>query len=368
MKWKLNIGRYAGITVYMHTTFFILLLWIGFSHWSRGAGVAGVAGAILFILAIFLCVVLHEFGHALAARHFGIETRDIILLPIGGVARLERMPREPVQEVYVALAGPAVNLAIAVALYLILFATGSLAPLTTLTIASGPFLERLMMVNVFLLVFNLIPAFPMDGGRVLRAVLALRGNYVQATQRAAHIGQGIAFLFGIGGLMIGNPILVFIAFFVWIGAGQEADTAKMTSAMGGIPVSQAMITDFKYLEHQDDLAKAVALTIAGSQNDFPVLKDDKVIGVLTQKNLLSSLQSYGGKGAVTQAMQKSFSTVDAEEMLEGAFRKLTNCDCHTLPVLRDGFLIGLLTMENLGEFVHIHTALEGQRPYSGLPN
>ena len=368
MKWKINIGRYAGIDVYIHTTFFLLLLWVAVSHWSQGAGFSGALTGIFFILAIFLCVVLHEFGHALAARKFGIETRDIILLPIGGVARLERMPREPVQEIYVALAGPAVNLVIAGVLYVLLAMTHTLAPVSSLSVSSGPFFERLMMVNIFLLVFNLIPAFPMDGGRVLRAFLAMRGNYVQATQRAAHIGQGIAFLFGLGGLMIGNPMLVFIAFFVWIGAAQEAGMSKMNTAIGGIPVSHAMITDFKSLEHDDSIDKAIALTIAGSQNDFAVLDEGRVIGVLTQKELLSRLQSHGEKGAVADVMQQSFATVEADEMLDGALRKLSHCRCHTLPVLRDGRLVGLLTMDNVGEFVRIQAALEKRRSYSDLPN
>ena len=368
MKWKLNLGRYAGIQVYMHTTFFLLLLWVAASHWSQGAGFSGIVLGIFFILAIFLCVVLHEFGHALTARKFGIETRDIILLPIGGVARLERMPRDPIQEIYVALAGPAVNLVIAAILYTFLLTTDTFAPLSNLSVASGPFLERIMLVNIFLLLFNLIPAFPMDGGRVLRAVLALRGDYVQATQRAALVGQGIALLFGLFGLIFGAPMLVFIALFVWIGAAQEASMAKMSTAMGGIPVSRAMITDYKSLAHDDDLAAAVALTIAGSQNDFPVLKEDRVVGVLTQKNLLSSLQASGDKGPVSQVMQQSFATVDADEMLEGAFRKLSDCRCHTLPVTKGGRLIGLLTMENVGEFVRIQTALENQRSFSALAN
>lgn len=368
MKWKLNIGRYAGIDVYIHTTFFLLLLWVAFAHWTQGTGMVGIIGGLLFIMAIFMCVVLHEFGHALTARHFGIETRDIILLPIGGVARLERMPREPIQEIYVALAGPAVNLVLAGALFLLVFMTDSLAPLAHLGVASGPLLERLMMVNIFLLVFNLIPAFPMDGGRVLRALLAMRGNFVKATQRAAHVGQGIALLFGLAGLLAGNPMLVFIALFVWIGAAQEATLARMNSVMSGIPVSQAMVTEFKSLAPIDSIGRAAALTIAGSQNDFPVVVEGKVVGVLTQANLLAGLRSQGEESPVAAIMQRSFATVDADEMLESAFRKLSHCQCHTLPVLADNRLIGLLTMNNVGEFVRIQTALASKEPYSGLPN
>jgi Zn-dependent protease/predicted transcriptional regulator len=368
MKWKMNIGRYAGIDVYVHTTFFLLLLWVAFVHWKQGTGMVGIIGGLLFIMAIFGCVVLHEFGHALTARHFGIQTRDIILLPIGGVARLERMPREPAQEIYVALAGPAVNLVLAGGLFLLSFMTDSLAPLANLGVATGPLLERLMMVNIFLLMFNLIPAFPMDGGRVLRALLAMRGNYVSATQRAAHVGQGIALLFGLAGLLVGNPMLVFIALFVWIGAGQEASLARMSTVMSGIPVSQAMLTDFKSLAPTDPLGQAVALTIAGAQDDFPVVAEGKVVGVLSQANLLAGLRAHGEKSAVAAIMETSFTTVDADEMLESAFRKLSDCQCHTLPVLAEDRLIGLLTMNNVGEFVRIQSALASKEPYTRLPN
>ena len=178
----------------------------------------------MFILAIFMCVVLHEFGHALMARRYGIPTRDIILLPIGGVARLEKMPTQPIQELWVALAGPAVNAFIAVILFAWLKLTASWEPFQTLSVTTGPFFERLMAVNLFMIVFNMIPAFPMDGGRVLRALLATRKEYGRATQIAASIGQGIAVLFGFIGLLY-NPFLLFIALFVWIGAAQEASIA-----------------------------------------------------------------------------------------------------------------------------------------------
>lgn len=174
MKWSWKLGRFAGIDVYIHTTFLLLIGFIGVSYWLQERSLAAVVGGIGFILALFLCVVLHEYGHALTARRYGISTRDITLLPIGGVARLERMPDEPRQELWVALAGPAVNVVIAAALFGWLFINGSLMPLETLSVTSGSFLERLMLVNITLVAFNLLPAFPMDGGRVLRALLATR--------------------------------------------------------------------------------------------------------------------------------------------------------------------------------------------------
>jgi Zn-dependent protease len=269
MKWSLKIGRFAGIDVYMHVTFLLLVSWVAFLYWRQGQSVLSAVVGVTFILTVFLCVVLHEFGHALTARRYGIKTRDIILLPIGGVARLESLPTQPLQELWVALAGPAVNIVIAAGLYVWLAITASLEPLQTMTLTTGPFLERIMAVNIFLVAFNMIPAFPMDGGRVLRAVLATRTEYSRATQIAASIGQGIAILFGFIGLFY-NPLLLFIAFFVWIGAAQEASLAQMQSAIGGIPVKQAMLTDFKTLNSNDTLERAVELTLAGSQKDFPV--------------------------------------------------------------------------------------------------
>ncbi len=204
MKWQWKIGTFAGIDVFVHATFLLIVGWYAFIYWQQTGTLLGALEGIAFILLLFAAVTLHEYGHALTARKFGVRTRDITLYPIGGVARLERMPDKPIQELWVALAGPAVNVVIAAVLFGWLIFTNSLMPLGDLTLATGSFIERLMLVNVFLVVFNLIPAFPMDGGRVLRAVLAMNIDYVKATQIAAAIGQGMAFLFGLAGLF-GNP-------------------------------------------------------------------------------------------------------------------------------------------------------------------
>ncbi len=316
---------------------------------------AGVA----FILTLFACVVVHEFGHALTARKYGIRTRDITLLPIGGVARLERMPDDPIQELWVALAGPAVNVVIAAGLYAALFVTGGPQPLDGVSVTQGPFLERIMIVNVFLAVFNLLPAFPMDGGRVLRAVLATRMEYTRATQAAASVGQGMAVLFGFIGFF-SNPFLLFIALFVWIGAEQEASLVQLKSALGGIPVRRAMITDFQTLAPTDPLARAVELLLRGSQKDFPVEEDGRVVGVVTLTDLSRALAEHGPQAAVVTAMRNDHQTVEASEMLEIALARLQTCHCRTLPVTRGGQLAGLLTMDNVGEFLAIQAAMDGR--------
>jgi predicted transcriptional regulator len=295
------------------------------------------------------------------AARYGIQTRDITLLPIGGVARLERMPDEPLQELWVALAGPAVNVVIAAALFTWLALRTTFTPLATFTVTSGPFLERLMLVNVILVVFNMLPAFPMDGGRVLRALLATRMEYTRATQIAASTGQAMALLFGFLGIFY-NPFLVFIALFVWIGAAQEASMAQMKSAIGGIPVVRAMITDFQTLAPYDTLAQAVDLILAGSQQDFPVLEHGRVVGILTRHDLLVGLSQRGREVLVRECMQHEFETVEASEMLDTAFRRLQSCDCHTVPVMRQGELLGLVTMDNVGEFVAIQAAIETAKP------
>jgi Zn-dependent protease/CBS domain-containing protein len=356
MKWSWKIGRFAGIDVYIHTTFLLLLAFFGFNYWLQTRTLAGTLEGIGFLLLLFLSVVLHEYGHALTARRYGIKTRDITLLPIGGVARLERMPDKPIQELWVALAGPAVNVIIAALLFVYLFLTRTLVPLPGLPLTGGPFLERLMTVNLFLVGFNLLPAFPMDGGRVLRALLALRLEYVQATQIAASIGQGMAFLFGIIGLF-SNPFLVFIALFVWIGAQQEASMVQMKNGLSGIPVRQAMMTEFKTLAPSDRLKQAVDYLLATPQQDFPVVQDGRVVGILTRADLMKALSRHDEDLRVDAVMRREFETVHPGDMLEAALGRLQACDCHIFPVVQEGTLVGLLNSENVGEFLMLQAAL-----------
>ncbi len=260
MKWSWKIGSFAGIGVFIHATFLLIIAWVGFTNWQQTRTVAGTLEGILFTLLLFGTVVLHEFGHALTARHYGIKTHDITLYPIGGVARLERMPEKPAQEFWVAVAGPAVNIVIAALLFAWQMVSGSLASLSGLNLSGGQFIDQLIMVNIFLVLFNLIPAFPMDGGRVLRSLLAMRQEYSRATQTAATIGQGIAVLFAIVGLF-SNPFLVFIAFFVWVGAAQEASMVKTKSVLDGIQVSRLMLTDFQVLSPHEPLSRALTSSL-----------------------------------------------------------------------------------------------------------
>ena len=356
MRWSFRLGTVAGIPLYVHATFPLLLAWVVFVHARQGASLAATLGGLLFVLALFACVVVHEFGHALTARRYGIATRDITLLPIGGVARLTRMPQDPRQELWVALAGPAVNVGIALLLGALLALVGGGVALAQVGVADGPFLQRLLLVNVWLALFNLLPAFPMDGGRVLRALLATRLPYVRATRIAASLGQGMALLFGFAGLLAPNPFLIFIALFVWIGAAQEAGVVEMRSSLEGVPVRSAMLTEFRVLRPQDTLQRAVELILAGSQQDFPVVDQDRVVGLLLRSELIAALSKKGADAAIATVMRTDFETATSEEALDAALPRLRTGP-GLMPVLEGERLVGLVTSENVGEYLAIQASL-----------
>lgn len=359
MRWSFKIGRILGIDVYLHFTFLLLLGFVGLAHWLSHHTLAAAATGVLFFALIFLCVLLHEYGHALAARSYGVQTRDITLLPIGGLARLERMPEKPIQELWVAIAGPLVNLVIAASLFVGLVATGSWEPLSSLDATRGHLAERLLAVNVFLAVFNFLPAFPMDGGRVLRSVLALRMDYARATRIAANIGRGMAVLFAFAGLFT-SPMLLLIGFFVWFGASQEAAAVEFKSSLAGARVRDAMMREFHTLAPETTLGEAVGLLLAGSQQAFPVAANGQVRGLLRHTDLIQALRERGEACLVGEVMHRDFQTVEAEETLEAAMQRVGADRGMVFPVLRAGHLVGLLTLENIGEYFMVRAALESR--------
>jgi Zn-dependent protease/CBS domain-containing protein len=360
VKWSWRLGRFAGIDVRVHATFFLLLAWVALISYQQVGTAAGAIGGVLFILAVFASVVLHEYGHALTARRFGVRTREITLLPIGGVAQLERIPDDPRQELLIALAGPAVTVAIVIILWAILTTTGAPTGSEALVEGRAPFLSRLMWVNIWLALFNALPAFPMDGGRALRAALAMRMSHVRATNIAAEIGKGFALVFGIIGLF-SNPWLVLIALFVWLGAAGEAAIAQARSVFDGIPVERVMIRDVRTLTPSDPLSRAVQEVLGGFQQDFPVLDGARVVGVLTRSAMVKALAQRGPEILVGDVMERAFEVAEPMEELDEAFARLQACRCHTFPVIRDGKLVGVLTAENVGEFLMIQSALRGGR-------
>jgi CBS domain-containing protein len=226
-------------------------------------------------------------------------------------------------------------------------------------IGTGPFAERILLVNISLIVFNMLPAFPMDGGRVVRALLARRMEYTRATQIAASLGQGMALLFGVVGFFY-NPMLMFIALFVWIGATQESSMVLMKSALAGIPVSAAMMTTFETVTPGDSLEHVSRLILSGSQHDFPVLDGTQVVGVVTRDSLVKALAQENAP-AVNEIMHRDITVADASDMLESALQRLQESACHTLPVVRNQKLVGLLTAENLGEYLMFKNARNGRK-------
>jgi len=357
MGWSWRIGRIAGIDVRVHPTFLILLAWVGLTHVAAGDGWAAAVREIGFLLLLFGIVVLHEFGHALAAQRYGIRTRDITLLPIGGIARLERIPEEPRKELVIALAGPAVNVALAAGLFGVLLLGSRTDALANPTLFDGDLLVRLFWVNVWLAGFNMIPAFPMDGGRVLRALLAFGGDYLQATRVAAGIGQGIALLFGLVGLLLPSPLLIFVALFVWIGAAQEGGAAAVRAALGGVPVGRAMVRQFRSVAPEDPLSVVVAVMLDGFQQDFPVVEGGRVVGMLDRTELVTALREHGDHVTVAAVVRPKCPTVHPNEPVEAAMRVLAEAGRQSLPVVRDGKLVGMLTADNLGEFLTVRDAL-----------
>jgi len=367
MRGSLRLGALAGIDLYLHWTFTLLLVGAFGFFLLTGFGVPAALAGLGLIVAVFACVVLHELGHALSARRYGVPTRDITLYPIGGVARLQRIPDHPHQELVVALAGPAVNLAIAALLVLGLVATGqTLMPGRGLLAPQEMFFQNLLWINLILVAFNMLPAFPMDGGRVLRALLAMRMDYVRATQIAATVGQGMAILFAVVAIFVAfNPFLLFIALFVYLGAQQEASLALMKTAIEGLPVRSAMVTQFATLHPLDTLEEAVRLLLAGSDQDFPVVDGKKMVGVLTRKRLMHALAEGDERATRIQHVMGPVCEPAREgDMLDAAFRRMQEHDCPMLPVVRDEMLVGVLTAENVGELVMITSSVRqrtGQR-------
>ncbi|HEY7662548.1 MAG TPA: site-2 protease family protein [Xanthobacteraceae bacterium] len=357
MSWSFKIGKIAGTAILLHVTFVLFLGWIFVASWVVG-GPESAWQALLFLVLLFACVVAHEFGHIFTARAFGVTTPDVVLLPIGGVARLERIPEEPWEEFLVAIAGPLVNVAIALVLVFVAGAHPNVANLYAVESPASSMVDRLAAVNVFLALFNMIPAFPMDGGRVLRALLATRMGYVRATEIAAFIGQGVAFALGFIGLFH-NPLLIFIAIFVYLAASSEAHLVAIRAMSRGVPVSAAMMTQFATLTPDAHVDEAVQTLLRTSQAEFPVIDAaSKPIGLLGRGNLIRALKELGPQARVADAMVTPVPTIAQRRCLDEAFRMLQEKSGPAVAVIdASGRLVGLVTSETVGEMLMLHEAL-----------
>lgn len=357
MKWSYKIGSVAGVEIKVHITFLLLFGWVAMSHLFVGNSLLEATTSLVFLLAVFGFVLLHEFGHSLAAKRFGIATRDITLLPIGGVARLERMPDIPRQELITAAAGPAVNLVLALVLYLGIALFGNPSTLEPFALTGGSLLSQLFWVNIFLAGFNLLPAFPTDGGRILRALLAMRMDKVRATNTAASIGKGMALILGTIGLFY-SPFLVLIAFFIWIGGSAEAAHLQLKETLNDAHVEQAMIKNPHTLSPTDTMQQAAETFLATHQRDIPVVDQGGLVGVLTREDMFQALADSGPNTRVGQATQPQSVSAEPTESLFTAFGRLVECGCGILPVVEGNRLVGVLTNEKVNRFAMIKSVLQ----------
>ena len=356
-KGALFIGSYSSIKVFIHWTFWIIIGWIFMMHFQMGHGwTEGIQGA-LFILVLFACVVLHEFGHALMAKKYGIPTRDITLYPIGGVASLNKMPDKPAQELAVALAGPAGNFVIAGVLYIFLYVNDQLLPISEIDhMTGGNFWFNIMAANVILAVFNLIPAFPMDGGRVLRALLAFTMDKLKATIIAARVGQFLAIAFVFLGFFT-NFWLVFIGLFIYLGAGAEEVHESAKSALTGYTARDILIRQYTRLLPGETLERTVQLLQNTQEQGFVVAENNQVQGVLTRNELIKGLSVYGNTSPVSNVMRKDFVIVTPDMPLQQVYEKLMTNNAQLAPVLEGGHLIGIVDAKGINEMVMIKKAL-----------
>ncbi|WP_238858058.1 site-2 protease family protein [Poritiphilus flavus] len=354
MKGVLKLGRIAGIKIEVHWTFSLLLIWVVYLDLRSGGNITSAILNVSLILSLFFCVVLHELGHALTARRFAIQTKRITLLPIGGVASLEKMPEKPGQELLVALAGPAVNVVIAILLALVVPVRKYLSMdfENIEALLSSPGLETLLfyllIANVMLVIFNLIPAFPMDGGRVLRALLSYGMGRVKATEVAATLGQILAVIFFILGLMI-NPFLVLIAFFIFFGAYGENKMVKQEFVLHGHYVKEAMLTQITIILPTDSLQRVIEVVLAGTEKDFVVAENGKIVGILDHKTIIEHAKDPSV--LVGDIMKRDFKTIDSSLEIQRAIGIMSQERSRFFPVVEKHKLIGAINTANINEFI-----------------
>lgn len=362
MNWSVNLVRIRGIQLRVHVTFALILIW-GAYYWGSQAddGARGALFGVAATLLLFLCVTLHELGHSVQARAYGIAVPDITLYPIGGVARLQEIPAEPVKEFRIAIAGPLVNLVIVALLWLV----GAVADVPALRWPDDLFdalrnptwehlLPYLAFANLSLFLFNLLPAFPMDGGRILRSLLAMRLDYRRATGIAVAVGQAMAFLFGLYGFASGNYFLILVGIFVYMGAGQEGAQTSIRELLGDTTVAQGMIRHPWSVSPEFPLGRAVELTLSTAQSDFPVVdRDGRVVGLLTLADLLAAMPERPN-AAIGAVMRRDYPTARPEETLVEVQARVAESGGRAIPVLAsDGTLAGLLTMTDIGEVIQV---------------
>lgn len=362
--WSISVGRIFGVELRIHWTFFLLLLVVGYTEYAshrpandgRGLALVGI---------IFACVLAHEFGHALMARRSGIRAKSIILLPIGGVTQFE--DSQPATEtaspawkrdIRIAMAGPLANLVLAAVSGLIVLALVPHADLWTWPfMRSGNLPRSLVWANLYLAGFNLLPAYPMDGGRVLRALFSRHMDPVQATRRAVSIGQAFATMFILGGMLLPNYWLTLVGLFLFSASQMEERSAVFQSVLEKVHLEDIMLTDFATLSPADTLEDALEKAVHSLQDDFPVIRGSDMVGVISKQKILEALRAEGN-GYVQAVMNRIFDVAQKGESLASAFRKLTTKNLSIIPVVEDQRLVGIVTLQNL---MHSMTLLAESR-------
>jgi Zn-dependent protease/CBS domain-containing protein len=357
VRWTFKLGKIFGINFRIHVTFLLLLYFIFVSGWSQ-RGPAEAMRAVLFICAVFACVLIHELGHSLIARRFGKEAKSITLLPIGGVATMEEMPEKPSQEIAMSLVGPFINLALAGILYLFIGRWAGIGVPNLYPDSARTFFAGLIGINIILAIFNLIPAFPMDGGRVLRGVFALKMDYVRATSIAVSIGQAVSLFFIFFGIFF-NWWLALIGLFLYIGAGGEKQQVMLRSVLHRVPASEAMATDFRSLRPDELLSRSLEHVYHGCQEDFPVVGDRGIVGLLTRARILAAIHEKGVDVPVSEVMDRNFISINPRVPLDEVYRRLLSSHKTAAAVLDNGQLKGMLCLDGISRYFMIQAALKG---------
>ena len=353
------MGRIFRINFRIHITFFLLLFFI-FLSVLASKGLKAALIETIFICSVFLCVLIHEIGHSLIARRFGKEAKSITLLPIGGVSALEEMPEKPAQEILMAIIGPFINIAIAFVLFLIVGRMSTAKELTLISTNAGNFFPNLVTVNIFLAIFNLIPAFPMDGGRVFRGFLAFWMDFVSATRAAVLVGQIIAMIFIFSVFLGANFWLSIIGIFLFLAATGEKQEVVLRSALHKVPISEVMTTEFISLRPDEPLSSALEHFHHGCQNDFPVIGDSGVEGILTRDKILSSIHEKGTNVPVSEVMDKTFVVVDSRTPLDEVYRKLLLSHKTAVAVIEGDKVKGMVCLDGISKYFMIKSALENR--------
>jgi Zn-dependent protease len=357
MNAKLSFGKILGIYVYLHWTFSLLIIWIVYSNLKAGLDLIHALWSVVFVLSLFLCVTLHEFGHALAARRYGINTANITLYPIGGVASLEKMPENPKQELVVALAGPMVNFIIVLLISPIVMAHDFTVsdPEQAMVINAENFIPLLGVLNVWLAVFNLIPAFPMDGGRVLRALLSFKMNRVKATQIAARIGQVLAIGFIILGFNV-NPFLIFIGIFIMLGAQAEAESVKAQSFISGINAGSVLMTNFETIEKNQPIGLAVKMLLDGQSKNFLITDNGNPYGMINRDRIIQGISNYGEAAEIDKITDTNLVFKDSSALLTDMLVEFQKSKASIICITQQNQFVGIVDFDNVTEMILINEA------------